>query len=67
MATPAPTVPAPPESTAAPLELSSGPATRVHSQRLVTLSPKLRLTPSQAVRLASDGRDVLTRERPRAS
>ncbi|MBS3940505.1 MAG: hypothetical protein KG028_06050 [Actinobacteria bacterium] len=74
--TAAPTVPPPAPVSAPPLlqepvevaaPVSQGPATRVHSHRLVTASPKLRLTPSQAVRLASDGRDVLTRARPRAT
>ncbi|MFA9444382.1 hypothetical protein [Egicoccus sp. AB-alg6-2] len=41
--------------------------TRVHAEHLVAPSPPVELTPSQAVRLASDGREVLTRPRPRAS
>ncbi|MEX2505103.1 MAG: hypothetical protein WD378_09640 [Egicoccus sp.] len=74
--TPAPTVPPPggitgPQPPSEPAEPPTAtvrdPATRVHANRLVAASPKLHLTPSQAVRLASDGRDVLTRARPRAS
>lgn len=61
--TPAPTVAPPsprPTTTAAP-------STRVHAEQLVRRSPKLELTPSQALRLASDGPGVLTRPRPKAS